>query len=152
AARGAGWLAAAYGQGGGLGVGRLGRVGNGAFRTTEPLPADGQWKTLIRLENGRALRAVPVYLPADPAIPAPKVAAPQHFERSFVRDKKILQRESVGGTVWLTVPAYLLLLAIVAGWLTALTWGMRRLEGSARPSGRTPGPRAAPSRRVVRPA
>jgi len=152
AAEGSQWLTATSWQGGGLVVDRLERVGNGVFRTTEPLPAYGQWKTLIRLENGRALRAVPVYLPADPAIPAPKVAAPQHFERSFVRDKKILQRESVGGTVWLTVPAYLLLLAIVAGWLTALTWGMRRLEGSARPSGRTPGPRAAPSRRVVRPA
>jgi hypothetical protein len=152
AAQGSQWLTATAWQGGGLVVDRLERAGAGVYRTTQPLPVYGQWKTLIRLENGRALRAVPVYLPADSAIPAPKVAARAHFDRSFVRDKKILQRESVGGALWLTVPAYLLLLAIVAGWLAALTWGMRRLEGSARRPRRARDQRRARPRDVARPA
>jgi len=48
-----------------------------------------------------------------------------------VRDKKILQREAVGGAVWLATPAYLLLLAIAAVWLISLGWGLRRLELTA---------------------
>jgi len=52
--------------------------------------------------------------------------------RPFVRDKKILQREAVGGSAWLTTPAYLLLLGIAACWLVGLGWGLRRLELTAR--------------------
>jgi len=72
-----------------------------------------------------------VYLPEDTAIPAKEVPAKAHFTRPFVRDKKILQREAVGGATWLTTPAYLILLAIAAVWLVALAWGLRRLEQTA---------------------
>ncbi len=46
-------------------------------------------------------------------------------------DKKILQREAVGGSIWLAVPAYLLLLAIVTAWLISLGRGLRRLENTS---------------------
>jgi hypothetical protein len=59
------------------------------------------------------------------------VPATAHFTRPFVRDKKILQREAVGGSTWLATPAYLILLAIVAMWLVSLGWGLRRLERTA---------------------
>jgi hypothetical protein len=144
------WLTVTAWQGGGLVVDRLKQAAPGTYRTTEAIPVYGKWKSFLRLENGRALRAVPIYLPADPAIPAAGVPAPAHFTRSFVRDKKLLQRESVGGSAWLWGPAYVLLLAIAASWLAGLTWGLRRLQGtgSAR-SGRRPTSPALPRRGVI---
>lgn len=131
AASGRQWLTMTAWQGGGLQVDRLKKIGPSTWRTTQPVPVYGKWKSMLRMENGRGVRAVPVYLPADPAIPAKAVPATSHFTRPFVRDKKILQREAVGGTTWLATPAYLILLAIVAVWLVSLGWGLRRLERTA---------------------
>ena len=63
------WLTVTSWQGGGLHVDRLERVGEGVYRTTEPMPVGGDWKTLVRLHKGTDLTAAPVYLPEDPAIP-----------------------------------------------------------------------------------
>lgn len=131
ATSGAEWLTMTAWQGGGLQVDRLKKIGPSAWRTTQPVPVYGKWKAMLRLENGRGVRAVPVYLPEDRAIPAKEVPASASFTRPFVRDKKVLQRESVGGAVWLATPAYLLLLAIAAVWLVSLGWGLRRLEQTA---------------------
>ena len=131
------WLTATAWQGGGLVVNRLEEVSPGVYRTTEPLPLHGEWKSLIRLSDGRSLEAIPVYLPEDPAIPAAEVPAPASFEREFVSDKSILQREAKEGSAWLTVPAHLLLLLIIGGEIAALTWGVRRLR-MTRPSDDTP--------------
>jgi hypothetical protein len=125
------WLTMTAWQGGALQVDRLKKTGPDTWRTTQPVPVYGKWKAMLRLENGRGVRAVPVYLPSDPGIPAKEVPATAHFTRPFVRDKKILQREAVGGATWLTTPAYLLLLAIAAVWLVSLGWGLRRLERTA---------------------
>ncbi|HEY1595196.1 MAG TPA: hypothetical protein VGF74_07360 [Thermoleophilaceae bacterium] len=131
AAKDSEWLTMTAWQGGGLQVDRLKKIGPATWRTTRPVPVWGKWKSMLRLENGRGVRALPVYLPADPAIPAKGVPATAHFTRPFVRDKKILQREAVGGSTWLATPAYLLLLAIVTVWLLSLGWGLRRLELTA---------------------
>jgi hypothetical protein len=131
AARDNNWLTMTAWQGGGLQVDRLKKIGPATWRTTQPVPVYGEWKAMLRMENGRGVRAVPVYLPEDTAIPAKEVPAKAHFTRPFVRDKKILQREAVGGATWLTTPAYLILLAIAAVWLVALAWGLRRLEQTA---------------------
>jgi len=125
------WLTMTAWQGGGLQVDRLKKIGPSTWRTTQPVPVYGKWKSMLRMENGRGIRAVPVYLPEDPAIPAKGVPATAHFTRPFVRDKKILQREAVGGSTWLATPAYLVLLAIAAVWLVSLGWGLRRLERTA---------------------
>jgi hypothetical protein len=129
AANDAQWLTVTAWQGGGLKLDRLKKIGTGVYRTTEPIPVYGEWKAMLRLENGRGVRAVPIYMPEDKAIPANEVPARASFTRPFVRDKKILQREAVGGSGWLSTPAYLLLLAIAASWVAALTWGLRRLQG-----------------------
>jgi hypothetical protein len=130
AASDAQWLTVTAWQGGGLIVDRLREVAPGLYRTSQPIPIYGKWKAMVRLENGRGVRAAPIYMPADPAIPAPAVPAGAHFTRAFVRDKKILQREAVGGSAWLQTPAYLLLLAIAAGWLFALGRGLTRLRAA----------------------
>jgi hypothetical protein len=131
AAKDADWLTVTSWQGGGLVIDRLHRLSEGVYQTTKAIPVYGSWKTMLRLENGRAVRAVPIYLPEDRAIPAKEVPATTTFTRDFVRDKKILQREAIGGTTWLALPAYLLLGAIAAGWLVAIGLGLRRLETTA---------------------
>jgi hypothetical protein len=143
AANGSQWVQIIDWQGGGLVVDRLRRQAEGVYATTQPIPVGGRWKAILRIANGRALRGVPVYLPDDPAIPAKGVPASAHFTRPFEREKHILQREAVGGPPGLATLAYVLLLAIVGGWLAAIVAGMARMAGAALPSlrrrGGTPG-------------
>jgi hypothetical protein len=77
------------------------------------------------------LQALPVYMPADPAIPAKAVPAATHFTRSFVADKKVLQREAVGGSDTLQRIAYALLALIGLVWIAGIALGMRRLDRTA---------------------
>jgi hypothetical protein len=123
------WVHVIDWQGGGLVVDHLRRIAEGVYQTTQPIPVGGKWKAMVRIENGRSLRAVPVYLPNDPAIPAKGVPAAAHSTRPFVYEKAILQREAVGGPPGLATAAYLLLMAIVSGWLAAVVAGMRRMGG-----------------------
>ncbi|MEK6252555.1 MAG: hypothetical protein AABM43_11535 [Actinomycetota bacterium] len=138
AAADAKWLNATSWQGGGLVVNRLHRVADGVYRTTEPIPVHGDWKATLRLQTGRSVLGLPIYFPADPAIPAPRVAAPANFDRSFVLDKQLLQRETKKGVPsWLTTLAPLVVLAIALGLLTILSLGLARI-------GRPGGPAEAP--------
>src|SRR4051812_42738375 len=100
----------------------------GTYRSTTPVPVYGQWKTLIRLGTVGSLQAVPIYMPDDPAIPAKAVPASSSFTRSFVADKKILQREAVGGSVNLQRAAYAALGLIGIIWIAAVAFGLRRLD------------------------
>src|SRR3954469_15548791 len=141
------WMTATSWQGGGLVVNRMRRIAPGLYRTTQPLAVHGNWKTLIRMSTGRALRAVPIYLPADPQIPAPAVPARDRVVRQFVNDGTILQRESRGGALAAVLPAYLLLGLIFVGEFPRLTWGLMRVRriparvGRGEPRfGRTPVP------------
>jgi hypothetical protein len=99
------------------------RLGPGLFRTTEPLPVEGSWKALIRIQNGSTLADVPVYLPADPAIPAPAIPASARFERALVSDSQLMQRErkrDVPGWLWAvgigSVLVMIALLLVILGW------------------------------------
>jgi hypothetical protein len=131
------WVQTTAWQGGGLRVDKLERVREGVYRTTGPLPVTGEWKTLVRLHRGRELAGIPVYLPADPAIPARGVAAKPSFQRPLVDETTILQRElkkDVPG--WLWGAASLIVLLISIGFVLALGWGTSRLaRGASEPSG-----------------
>jgi hypothetical protein len=139
------WLNMTAWQGGGSVIDRLRKVGPGTYVTTKGIPVHGNWKTTLRLQHNRAVLGLPVFLPRDTAIPVGETPATKHFERTFVQDKKNLQREQkkdVAG--WLTAVAYLAVLAIYLGLLTFMTWGMRHLEDRLRPGdGREPPPAAA---------
>ena len=94
----ANWLTITSWQGrrtgdGGLVLTSLRKVGPGHYVSAEPVPADGEWKTIVRLQKGRELVSMPIYMPQDNAIPAPLIAAQSHFDRPFVRDKSLLQRD-----------------------------------------------------------
>lgn len=112
-------------------VSPLTRVSEGVYRTSRPVPVVGEWKTLIRLSTSTTSEAVPVYLPEDPAIPAAGVAASPHFERSFVPDVEILQREQVGGSQAMKHVAYAVLAVLAGLWIIALALGLQRLDRNA---------------------
>ena len=111
----------------------------GVYRTTRPLPLDGDWKTMIRLHRGNALTALPVYLPADPAIPVEGVPARARRRAPFGPEQKLLQRERKTAAGWLWGAAYATVLPIALGFLVALAWGVHRVS---RPSATRP-PRAS---------
>jgi hypothetical protein len=121
------WLTVTAWQGHGFVVDRLERVGDGTYRTTKPIPVHGSWKTLIRLQSGDSLQALPIYMPRDDAIPAAEVPARTSFTRSFVADRKLLQREAKPAAGWLAVFAYGSVLACALALLGLLAWGLRRL-------------------------
>jgi hypothetical protein len=114
------------------------KVGNGVYQSTKPVPVYGKWKTLLRLATVSSLQAVPVYMPADPAIPAKAVPASTHFTRPFVADKQVLQREAVGGSITLQRIAYALLALIGLLWIAGIALGMRRLDRTAATDGGDP--------------
>jgi hypothetical protein len=145
------WLQVTAWQGGGrLVVDRLVPDGVGGWRTTRPIPVDGDWKVQLRLQTGRNVLGVPVRLPADPAIPAGEVPAEASVERAFVADRTLLQRERKGDVPgWLWGGASALVLALALVFLGALAWGLGRVARhggppAARPPVPTPEQRLAP--------
>jgi hypothetical protein len=140
AAQDADWVRGIAWQGGGLVNASLEQVGPGTWRTTEPLPVHGDWKALIRVHKGSSILGVPVYLPQDPAIPADEVPAKPSFERQFVPEHEILQREQKSGVPSaLPAVAYGVVGTITLGLIVLLGWALARLahsEGEARPERR----------------
>jgi len=126
------WLSMTSWQGKGLVVDSLVPAGPaGTFRTTQPIPVHGTWKALLRLHRGRSLTGAPVFLPADPAIPAPEVPATASFTRELVADKALLQREARPGATGLTAGALGVVLAISASIIGLLAWGLVRLHSAS---------------------
>jgi hypothetical protein len=119
----------------------LRRVGPGVYRTVHPLPVSGSWKSLIRIQQGRARADVPIYMPADPAIPAASIPAQARVTRPFVSDTVLMQRErkrDVAGWLWSAGTS--IVLAIIAVLLAIIGWGLyrvaRRAGGIEPPPGR----------------
>jgi hypothetical protein len=107
----------------------LDEIGPGRYRITEPIHVDGTWKTTLRLHKGRELAGLPIFLPADPAIPVSEVPIEEHGTRAFVLDHKNLQREQkpdVRG--YLTLFAYLGVGLISLALIFVVGWGLARLE------------------------
>jgi hypothetical protein len=130
AAADANWLTATGWQGGALHLDALEAVDAdaGVYRTTEPLPVHGNWKSLIRLHSGDSITGAPIFLPADEAIPAPAVPARASFEREFVADTEILQREQLDGVPgWTKLAGYAVVGGIVAVIIALLGWILMRV-------------------------
>jgi len=105
----------------------LRQVGPGRFVTERPVPAGGNWKTMLRLAKGTHLMALPVYLPPSPqanraGVPVAPRSGPMQS------DTFILQREARGGPAWLTTAAYAVLAIVVAVWLGLLAWALGLAE------------------------
>jgi hypothetical protein len=110
----------------------LRQVGPGRYVTERPVPADGNWKTMLRLAKGTHLMALPVYLPPSPqANRAGVPVAPR--SGPMASDTFILQREARGGPAWLTTTAYAVLAIVVAVWLGLLAWALGLAEPGRQP-------------------
>jgi hypothetical protein len=118
----------------------LEQAGPGVYRTTKPIPVYGSWKATLRIQQGDALISMPIFLPRDQAIPAPEVPAKASFTRGFLADKKVLQREQkqdVPG--FLTLAAYLTVLAIALALIALIAWSLLRVDRGEARSPRTAG-------------
>lgn len=128
------WVSMLSWQGGldnerGLVVDHLERLGPGHYRTTRPIPVWGTWKTLVRVQDGRTMAAVPVFLPADPGIGATELPAEQSIDRPFVQEIEILQRErNLEVPSWLFTAASLVVLLCSLILIAALSWGAGRIN------------------------
>jgi len=131
AADGAYWFetTAWQGQEGHSPVAPMEEVSPGVWRSTEPVPVYGNWKTTLRLHKGFAIQGLAIYFPEDKAIPVEAVAAEPRFTREFRRDKQLLQREQKPGvSPLLSAGAYLVVLLIFAGLYGSMGWGLALLQ------------------------
>jgi hypothetical protein len=145
AAEHATWFTATAWQGGGLVVDHLRKVSPGVYATTKPIPVSGDWKTMIRLHKGNAVLALPVYAPADAAIPVGGVPAPRSFDRAFSSDHELLQREARTRDASITYGAYATVFACTLLLLALLAWGLHRVGVTAGQRRGTPPPTESPA-------
>ncbi|WP_158167369.1 hypothetical protein [Mycolicibacterium smegmatis] len=137
------WVSILSWQGGvdnqrGLLVNHLERVGPGHYRTTQPVPVSGSWKTLLRVQDGTTMAGVPIYLPADPGIGAEEQPAEAVSTREFVPEITILQRErNLDHPSWLFGAASLVVLVCTLLLIAALTWGAGRVNSRELAAGST---------------
>ncbi|QPG68979.1 MULTISPECIES: hypothetical protein [Mycobacteriaceae] len=112
----------------GLVVDHLQQVGPGHYRSTRPIPVWGTWKTVLRVQDGRTMAAVPVYLPADPGIGAEETPAIS-TTRDFMEEIKVLQRErNLDVPSWLYPAASLIVLVCSLILIALLSWGAGRIN------------------------
>jgi hypothetical protein len=118
-------------QGGGRVSAKLNEVGPGRYVSSRPLPVTGDWKTMVGLQRGSEVMAVPVYLPADLEINAPAIAALPQRHAAFVRNTAILLREQHGGPTWPGVAGYSGLAIMVALWTGLIAFVANRLSSAS---------------------
>lgn len=152
------WAKSIAWQGPGFEVEDLIKTGPGTYETSEPMPAYGKWKSMIRFHKGNSLMGVPIFEPRDDAIPAAEVPALPVMTRQLQADRVILQRESTVEGDSTALIGYFAIFGIAMFLLGALGWGIWRISrpitdeqlddsggssSSARRSG--PAPTATPS-------
>ncbi len=105
----------------------LKQVAVGRYVSSRPVPVTGTWKTMVSLQRGSEVMAVPVYLPADPAIGAPAVpAVPERTER-FVRNTVLLLRETRPGPAGAAVAAWTGLVVMCSLYIALIAVTARRV-------------------------
>ena len=81
------------------------------------------------MNDGRTLTALPIWAPADPAIPVPEIPAQAVSTKPFVLEVTILQRERDPGVpAWLFTAGGIVVLVFTLTVITALTWGAGRIK------------------------
>ncbi len=94
----------------------------------------GSWKTLLRVQDGRTLTAVPIWAPADPEIKGEggnEIPAQAYSTKPFVLEVTILQRERKPGVPpWLFTAGGIVVLICTLIVVSALTWGAGRINAN----------------------
>jgi hypothetical protein len=134
AARDARWFQALSWQGGGLVSSDMVATSEpGVFRSTEPVPVTGEWKTMLRLHRDASMVAAPIYMPSDPEIDAKEIPAVDR-EAPFLTEQRYLLREQKPGPAWFAPVIYLVLAAIALSWIVALVVAGRSITRNIDPS------------------
>lgn len=157
-------------------VDRLTDLGGGVYRSTEPIPLHGNWKSGLRLQSGRERGAVPLRLPVDEGI-APdaeplatsytdaeaaeeairggnaggELAAPASFTRVFTDDSLIVLREQKGDVgAWIWGIAIAIIGAFYVLFVAGLALGVARsARGAPLAGARLPELGPAPAHRLA---
>ena len=114
-------------QGGSLVITELVGNASGSYRSATPVPADGDWKSMVRISDKDVMVAAPVFMPADPEIGAAEIPVAPLRSAPFERDTKLLMREAHAGAAWPVTIAYTSILGVALCWIAALTAGFVRL-------------------------
>lgn len=133
AAHDARWFQATSWQGGGLVLADLRQVGPGRYRSEEPVPVGGRWKTLVRLHRGGELMTVPVFLPADPEIGEPEISAVDRTQR-FQSETDYLLRETKPNDQLVAWIVYALLALAAVAWIGSFVVAGTRIKPQTRPA------------------
>jgi hypothetical protein len=128
------WFQVSAWQGGGLVLEDLEPVAGepGRYRTAQPVPVDGAWKTIVRLHRGGEIMAVPVFLPADPEIGEAEISA---IDRTMAMEPetRYLLRETRDNVAWVAYAVYALLTVVGIGWIAAFAVAAGRIVANRRP-------------------
>jgi len=116
-------------------------VGGGGYVTDAPIPAGGTWKSLVFLEKGDAVAAVPIDFPRDAQYGLPPIPAPTSSPRvsRFEPASSYLTRESHGGSALPAILAYSALALVAITWWVALVGVEEAMRRRLKPSVRMPG-------------
>jgi hypothetical protein len=148
AAQGADWFEMNSWQGGASAQNPLVQVSPGHYRSAQPVPTGGTWKTLVWMAKGPVMMATAVSFPVDLQYGQAPVTPRAVQTVQFVASSSWLMRESHGGAVWPAVLAYTGLFGMATVWIVVLTLGFA--------SGARPRPPQAPKmlrgRRAMRDA
>jgi hypothetical protein len=131
------WFWVTSWQGGGRLAQSLREVAPGRWVAAHPVPTGAAWKTVVLLGRGRTLAAIPVAIPADPALRLGAIPVVAARTARFDPASSYLMRESHGGAQWPAVLAYAAWLTMVALWLALVAGGAASLR-ARRPVGRLP--------------
>jgi hypothetical protein len=109
-------------QGGSLIISPLRSAGDGRYVIDGPIPTGGSWKSIVFVEYGDAVAAVPVSFPADPTYGLAAIPAPVSSARTeqFQPASAYLTRETHGGSALPAVLAYTTLAVIFVTWCVAV--------------------------------
>ena len=115
----------------GLVIDRLKQVGPAHYVSTEPVPVRGSWKTLLRVHDDRTMAAVPIWAPADDAIPRPETPLLTNGTRRFELEVSMMQRErdpNVPARLFTAGGIVVLFFTLTV--ISALTWGAGRINAA----------------------
>ena len=136
-------------QGDGHEHARLVPTGPGRYTTEESVPVGGRWKTNLRLGHGSHVAAIPISLPADPAIGARAVPLEPVKVADFQLDPDVLLREATDGPTWPGVVGYTYVSGAILSILVLIVAGAVALDRRRRGNGWIGGTGSLVGRRVL---
>ncbi|MDQ3951023.1 MAG: hypothetical protein M3282_11870 [Gemmatimonadota bacterium] len=127
AARNARWFQAMAWQGGGMVAVDMKEKSRGVYVSERPVPVDGSWKTVLRIQKGTATASIPIWFPRDAAIGKPEIAAADRTA-PFELEQKYLLREQHAGAGWFAPLVYAALLTVALLWIAAVVIAARNVS------------------------